>query len=265
MIKKLSFRMAAWAALLFSFSLSSCKKDNVGQPPPGSGAKLVSYSNADEKLVFEYNNDQSLRKVTVKSELVTGGVEQVYTVNYRADKKIDQLSTAGGTRIQLQWTNGELTGSETWVGNDKVSITEYQYLNGLLKSTLVKMVYGNDVVPFLKFSFIYDNAGNIGRTNTWSYNFLSGQLESTGHVEMEYDTKPSPFSGMKQLMQVFWQAATPNNVTRTIQYASDGQEEEQTVYQYTYNASQYPVAAQVTTTAPGQEPVNGSVHFTYGQ
>lgn len=267
MNNKPTFRAALLAAVTLSMlSLSSCQKETPGNQDPGNNMpRLVSFRNGEEKMSFTYSADQSLRTVTVKSELVTGGEENVYTLSYRPDKKIDAFTAAGGNRIKLLWTNNDLTGAETWLGNQKVSVTEYEYLNGTLRSVFIKMVYGNNLVPFMKFSFTYNTAGNVGRLNTWTYNFLNGQLEFSGHADMEYDSNPNPFAGLKEVLKVFWQVATPNNVTRIIQYDPQGAQEDETVYTYTYNNRRQPVSAAVRTNLPGQAPVNSTAQFTYVQ
>ncbi len=268
MINNSAFKAAFSAtALLAVLSLASCKKDDVtGNPPPGNNtARIAAYSHGDDQWTFQYNADKSLKTVSVKSELFNSGEETAYNITYRADKKMDVLSSTDGSSIRLQWNNGTLTGAETWVSNQKVSVTSYEYLNGFLKTVDIRMVYGNNLVPFMKFSFVYNNAGNIGRTNIWSYNFLTSQLEFTGHSEMEYDSNPSPFADMKELMAVFWQTSSGNNITRITQYEPGGQEEEKTSYTYTYNSKRLPVSAVVTTTSAGQQPVNSTAQFTYVQ
>ena len=266
-MNRLTLRSALYTAAAFTvLSFASCKKDEVTSNPPGNTtARLASYSSGDEKLSFTYNADQSLKTVTVKSELFNGGAETAYNISYRSDKKIDALTAAGGDRIRLLWDNGILKGTETWIANQKVSVTDYEYQQGLLKLVTTKMVYGNILVPFTKFGFVYSNTGNIGRTNVWTYNFLSSQLEFSGHSEMEYDNNPSPFAGLKEVMAVFWQAASINNVTKITQFEPGGQPEEITEYTYTYNSKRLPVSAVVSSTFPGQTPVTSTAQFIYAQ
>jgi hypothetical protein len=265
MINKPTFKAALLAAASMAiFSLSSCQKETPDNPGSGNNApRLVSYQSGEEKMSFTYNADQSLRTVTVKNDLVTGGEENVYTLSYRPDKKIAAFTASGGNRIQLLWNNQVLTGIETWVANQKVSVTDYEYQNGSLKTVSVYLVNGNNRVALMKFSFVYNTAGNVGRLNTWTYNFPNGQLEYSGHADMEYDSNPNPFTGLKEVLQVFWQVATPNNVKKITQFDTAGVQEEETVYTYTYNDRRLPVSATIRSTGTGLPPLNSTAQFTY--
>lgn len=264
MTNKLLIRNAAWAALFFaSTGFFSCKKDKAEPQTPAPAAVLQEYKSADEEIKFEYDAAAQLNKVIVKADDNGQPLQTVYTVKYLPNKKIDELTGNTGTKIKLLYTDNKLQKAETYEANTKTSVVEYEYLNGLLKSAVFKLVDGNTARPFQKQSYTYSSAGNIVRIDNWELDYNTQQLVPAGYVTREYDNKPNPFATVNDIMMILWQASSKNNAIKETRFSTTNQQTEQTTFTYTYNAKQYPISAQVRTQVPGEQPVTATIFYGY--
>ena len=257
-------KKSIFAAMISIAALSSCKKPvSVPAPPPPKPLQLIEFKSEDDVTKFDYNADGSLKTILLSNDPVSTDDNVTYTVKYLANKKIDELTGSNGARIKLSYnTAGILTKSEAFIGIEKISQTEHTYAAALLSTSTISVFDNNTPVPFFKSEFTF-TSGNITRANVSMYNPLTNKLEPTGHVLNQYDTKINPLASLGDIMLVFWQAASKNNVTKQQYFNKQGAAEEVVETTYTYNAQGYPVSAAMRETAPGQQPSTATISFKY--
>ena len=103
------------AFLLFTGLLAgtvSCKKDKNDSPeptPPPAVQKIKEFKDGEEFIRFDYTAAGDVNKVTINTELNTGGTEMIYTVQYNVNKKIAALESPGGLKIIPVYENNIMT------------------------------------------------------------------------------------------------------------------------------------------------------------
>jgi hypothetical protein len=245
--------------------LTACKKEYSNTTPPATAiARFESRSGEDGFISFEYNSNGTIKKAAVANELSPGDTTR-YTISYTADKRISEFTNDAGVKFTPVYTNGELTRVQIrTVQNDDLAYTDYEYLNGFLKSVTVFFVSGNQVTPFFKSSFIYDASGNIRRTQLFSADPLSPDgLSADGTVRHVFDNKTNPLYSAKEFLRMILMIPSPNNVSKEEAVDSNNQPERVKEYNYIYNNKELPLSAVLTETVPGKPIQTKSIAYRY--
>ena len=244
--------------------LTACKKEySHNGPPPTAVTRFESRSGEDGFTGFEYNADGTINKAAVANELTPGDTTR-YTVSYTADKRIREILNDAGVKFTPVYTDGELTRVQIrTLQNDALGYTDYEYLNGFLKSVTVFFVSGNQVTPFFKSSFMYDNAGNIRRTQLFSADPLSPDgLSPDGTTRSVFDNKINPLYAAKEFLWMILIIPSPNNVSKEEAFDKNSQPEQTKEYNYTYN-KELPESAVLTETIPGKPVQTKNIRYRY--
>jgi hypothetical protein len=264
MYKTNLIKQTLFAVFISLVAFSSCKKEKSDEPAtPSKPLQLTEFSDGADVTRFAYNADGSLKTVVLSNDPVTFDNNVTYTVKYLTNKKIDELNASNGAKIKMSYTNGFLSKAEVFAGTDKISQTDYAYTGTVLKSSTISLVDNNTPLPFFKGEFVFNNAGNITKTNAFIYNPLTNKLEASGYVNKQYDNKINPFIALGDVVLVFWQVAPKNNVTKMEYFDAKGKAEEVVETAYTYNAQGFPVKATMKETQPGQQPTTATVTYKY--
>lgn len=243
----------------------ACKKDKDNTPeptPPPVVQKLREFKNGEEFIRFNYNAAGEVNQVTVNSDLNTGGIPTVYTVNYDAAKRLSSLESTG-EKIVAVYENNVLSRADFFEADQRIGYTNYQFENGLIKRATLYFGEDNDYQPYLEFNFTHNAAGNITEMVTLTASGVPGQLVRAGHVTYQYDQKTNPRYQQRDLLAMFWQSANKNNITIEDHFDSDLQPEDRFAYNYQYNDKGLPKSAVVTQGPPGQPPVTTNQSYTY--
>jgi hypothetical protein len=265
-LKKM-FRQSLTAFALFAgltTSLVSCKKDkddNDGGTPGNQTLHVKEFNNDGEFIRFRYNGAGKVDQVTVSSELNSGGEVLVYSVSY-VNGKLDKLESTENV-ITANYENGNLTSSDMLIDGDKIGFTNFQYEANEITRASTYAGGGTDFELIREFIFERNNAGNIEEAIALLSDGEPGQLDRFGHVEFQYDQKTNPLYEHRDLLALFWQGVSKNNITREDHFDADLAAEDRYVYAYTYNDKSYPVTATVTQGLPGQPTSTSQVFFTY--
>ena len=205
-------------------------------------------------IAFTYNPDGTVKKVTVKSEAITGDDLVDYSVTYNASKKIESLVSTTGDKIVPVYENEILKRADLFTGPERTGYTNYSYENGLLKRATIYFGSGTNYEPFLEYNFSYNAAGNLSENVVMMTDGVPGHMVRAGHVTFQYDQKTNPLHTHRDLLNLFWLSSSKNNITREDHFDSNLQLEDQYVYTYTYKANGLPEKAQVKVGLPGQPP-----------
>ncbi len=266
MQRKTSIRKSFSALLLLAgltTAAVSCKKDKNDDPgtqPPPAAEKLKEFKTGEEFIRFEYNAAGAVTKVTLKNDGTTGDATMIFNVTYSGNK-ITSLETTG-QKIVPVYENNVITRADMLQDNEKVGYTAYQYENGSLKRATIYAGEGNDFSPVLEFIFSYNN-GNITEMVTMVADGEPGHMARAGNVTYQHDQKSNPLFTQKDLLALFWQAPSKNNVTVENHFDADQQPEDKFVYNYTYKSNGLPLSAVVTQGLPGQPAATENVEYIY--
>lgn len=253
--------------LLFTGLVSgaiSCKKDkdNNSPEPPPAAQRIKEFKTGEEFVRFDYNAAGDVNKVTINSDVNTGGADMTYTVNYDAGKKIASLD-AGAEKIIPVYENDLLKRADIFQEGVRVGYTNYLFGNGVIKRATIYFGEGNDFQPFLEFNFTYNAAGNIAENVALMASGEPGHMERSGHITYQYDQKSNPLYAQRDLLVLFWQGASKNNIKVEDHFDADLQPEDKFVYDYEYNNNGLPKSAVVKQGLPGQQPATSNVSFIY--
>jgi hypothetical protein len=241
----------------------SCKKDKDNSPePPPTAERIKEFKTGDEFIRFDYNAAGDVNKVTINSDVNTGGAEMTYTVGYDAGKKIISLE-AVGEKIVPVYENNLMTRADIFQDNERVGYTTYLFDGGLIKRATIYFGEGTDFQPFLEFNFAYNGAGNITETVALVANGEPGHMERSGHINYQYDQKTNPLYAQRDLLALFWQGASKNNIKVEDHFDENLQPEDKFVYDYQYNNNGLPKSAVVKQGLPGQPVTTSNLNFIY--
>lgn len=216
--------------VILTLGALSCKKDNSGQPPAETIAKLKSW--VDDGGVTNYTYDASGR--ITKYEHV-GGSKSTY--EYQNGLVIHKLYSAGGNLFSTK--NLELDASGYVIhevdpgGQGTPSARVYNAEHQLVKSVSVTGNFTNSMDYFYTNgncdSMRYTTNGQWGQTVKWTY----------------YTDKPNSLSYKNQGM-TFW-GVSSKNLTKSEQYFySDGTAGDKSNYTYELDASGHVTKQTVT-------------------
>lgn len=245
--------------------LTACKKEySYNGPPPTAVTRFESRSGDDGFTSFDYNTDGSIKKAAVANELLPDDTTS-YTVSYTVDKRIREIINDAGVKFTPVYTDGKLNRVQIrTLQNDALGYTDYEYLNGFLKSITVFFVSGNQVTPFFKSSFMYDAAGNIRRTQLFSADPLSPDgLSPDGTTQSVFDNKTNPLYAAKEFLWMILIIPSPNNVSKEEAFDRNNQPERTKEYNYVYNNKELPLSAVLTETIPGKPTQTKNIAYWY--
>jgi hypothetical protein len=245
--------------------LAACKKEySNGTTPPTTATKFKSRSGEDGFISFEYNTDGSIKKAAVANEGSPDDTTR-YTVSYTADKRIIEIVNDAGVKFTPVYTGEELTRVQIrTLQNDALAYTDYEYLNGFLKSVSVFFVSGNQVTPFYKSSFIYDASGNIRRTQLFSADPLSPDgLSPDGTTRSVFDNKTNPLFAARDFLWMILITPSPKNTSKEESFDRNNQPERTKEYNYVYNDKILPASAVLTETIPGKPIQTKNISYHY--
>lgn len=246
-------------------SVTSCKKDNDNSPappPPPPAERIKEFKTGEEFIRFDYNTAGDVNKVTINSDVNTGGNTMVYTVNYNAAKKITSLE-APGERIVPVYENNLLTRADIFENDARIGYTTYTFENNLLKRATIYFGEDTEFMPVLEFIFTYNAAGNITETVTMMASGEPNHMERAGHVTYQYDQKSNPLYAQRDLLLLFWQGASKNNIKVEDHFDATLQLEDKFVYDYQYNNNGLPKSAVVKQGLPGDPGTTSNLTFIY--
>jgi len=258
-------RAAVLFILAVAMLLTACKKEySYNGPPPTAVIRFESRSGDDGFTSFEYNIDGSIKKAAVANQLSPDDTTR-YTVSYAADKRIREIINDAGVKFTPVYTDGKLTRVQIrTLQNDALGYTDYEYLNGFLKSVTVFFVSGNQVTPFFKSSFMYDAAGNIRRTQLFSADPLSPDgLSPDGTTQSVFDNKTNPLYAAKEFLWMILIIPSPNNVSKEEAFDRNNQPERTKEYNYVYNNKELPLSAVLTEIIPGKPTQTKNIAYRY--
>lgn len=257
---KNTFYLIAFIACM----IASCKKETVSNTPPAqAGVHLEKYINGDEFIEFFYNEDTEVNKVVLKNERSTAGDETSFTVAYNNDKTIKELVANNGQRIVPVYDNGILTRADIFEAGVRVAYTAYNYENNNLKKATVYYQDLNDFLPVFELILTYDSNGNIAETVVMIADETPNHLVRAGSVQMEYDAHQNPLYAYNDLLALFWQAASKNNIAVENHFDAVSAPEDKRTYRYAYHENGMPATALVTKGLPGTEQTTINVNFIY--
>jgi hypothetical protein len=245
--------------------LCSCKKDKEDGPgnnPPVT-ERIKQYTQGNEFVKFDYNASGDVTTVTINSEVNTGGVPTAYSVSYDGAKKITSLQNTDGEKIVPVYENNRIIRADMLIADERIGYTTYNYENGNLKRATIYFGQDTDYEPFLMFEFTYNTAGNLTQTVSMVSNGMPGMLVRAGHVDAQYDNKTNPLYAQRELMILFWQSISKNNVTLEDHFDANQVAEDRFTYNYTYNAKGLPTAAVVAQGLPGGPTTALNVLYVY--
>ncbi len=252
--------MLVFATMLAAFSSCNKDKDNPGTP---AVLRIAEYKNGEDFARFFYNADGSVKKLTLKTDINTDGDAVDYTVSHTNDNKIASLTTAAGEKIEPVYENGVMKRADIFQGVTRTGYTNYHYEAGLMKKATIYFGQDTDFEPVLEFNFKYNAAGNMTETVVMIANGEPGTLVRSGHVEYEYDQKTNPLYIHRDLLALFWQGVSKNNITIENHFDSELQAEDKYAYTYNYKANGFPENAVVKQGLPGNPIITTNINFTY--
>lgn len=184
-------------------------------------------------------NDQGvIQKIEVKEQ--PSGDNVVYKVNYNTSSKQYISKTATFTSSGITYKDST---AYTYNTSGKI-IQEIYYLNDGASGGYVESE---------KFEYSYDGSGNMVQMKDSYYNKTTGKYEPVSEVSFEYDSKINPINlGSEAILINELLSTSSHNVTKiTIKNLLDPTYNETISFNYTYNATNKPVSAQVTFSSLG--------------
>jgi hypothetical protein len=263
-LKQSFFRFFLFVGL--AAAMVACKKDKdsngPGPDPVPNSAKLQAYTNGEDYIRFTYNADGTVKKVTVKTDDSNYGDEMDYTVTYNAQKKIASLAT-DWYKIEVEYQNNVLSRANMYEYNNQIGYTDYVFENGNLKKATIHYGEGGLFVPLMEYVMTYNGQGNLTETLVKMAAGEPGQLLPAGLTTYEYDQKANPLYQYRELLALFWQSPSKNNITVESEFDGDHQLTDKFTYTYTYKSNGLPEKGTVKQGLPGQDPVTSQLTFTY--
>jgi hypothetical protein len=275
-----SFRRLLVALLGFVLlSTTACKKDKDPHTPvpPAKQKKLVKIQESpDDYTSFDYNTDGTLQKMTVSNRFESGLIVYSLTLQYGADKKIDQAVYNNGNKLKFFYENGLLTKTE--LADDKgVLLNVYTFIYDYKKRLTTYTVFGpfplddgapgTSYKPVLKTEYAYFNVNDslVHEAVTYKRNPVTKQMDKWLIVRADsYDDKKNPLAELGDLSLALFQEVSKRNVTSGGIYDADYILKEYTENDYTYRGDGYPSAnVQKSLDPRGTIPTILNITYTY--
>lgn len=266
-MKTTVLKLIASAIMALSvFVLSSCKKQDDPTPPSSPvSQRIAEIQSGSDFMKFEYNADNTVKKVTAKLEMETSGETETYHVKYDGFKKITEVTYGTNQRIVPVYNNNIITRANAYEGETQTGFTQYGYQNGLLKTATVFFVLAdNSAEPMLKLEFTHDAKGNVTKTDTY-ISFLGKELAYSGSTIYTYDDKVNPLLPNKEFLSLLWMPASPNNVLSEEVKTVEGTTESLTTYTYNYLSNRLPGSGTAVTKKSGEPDLVENMRYIYNQ
>ena len=215
-------------------ALSSCKKynDNDG---PGKGpvpekkiAKL--YQDPQNFIEFFYNAEGKLSKIKIAEEDLGSDV-QTLDVFYGDNKRIANIYTQDGLRINYRYENDKLERTETQDSQGQIiTMGSYFYENGNLTDYGLFGPFplddGQEGISYKRVQeskYSYNNDKSIRTITTNLRNPLTNRMEYAGRrVYERYDSKINPLKHLADFSYGFFQELNPSNILNEVAYDDKG-------------------------------------------
>lgn len=233
-------------AVSFISSLTGCKKDTAEDPFPAPHSTLLKeLTTNDQYIRFSYNADSTIQSVITNT--LDSGMVITYKVEYTDDKKIALLQANNGKKIVPVYEDGIIKRTDYYEGDIRVGYGYYLFENQQLKNaSYYKRIAEAEYVPVFSFAYEYTQAGLIKEAVLMGEAEVPNLLRRKGHSSYEYDDKNNPLYRSKDLLLLFFQAVSKQNVVKEDHYNALLQVDGRTQYSYQYNNQSFPVSAELT-------------------
>lgn len=222
--------------------LTSCKKEKTTDPPVDSKATLTKIVNGEDFIQLGYNPGGTVSSIT--TTLLSDDEEAVtYSVQYSEDKKIKELNGEDGMRITPVYDEGVLIRTHFHKNGVHIAYAAYQVNGGIAKEVTLYGRDENDFSPALSYRLEYNAKGNVRESVLMIPGEIPGQLVREGHIAYEFDEKENPLYQHKELMLLFMQAVSRNNVLKEEYFDKNFTVEDRYRYAYTYKTNGLPEKA----------------------
>jgi len=257
------------------YVMMGCRKTTTGNTDPSPNTKkLVKIEEGTaDYTIFEYGTDGALKKV--KAVYYIGGNDQEsysWTLSYNTDKKLSQMISDKGTRIDLIYENGLLQKKENRDLNGRLNFVDSFYYenNRLLRLRVLmpKMVNNSTVMDAMSdIRFTYYSTHAMKEAFHLDRNAATGQLENSIMEKTEtYDNKINPYSLLGDFGFVFFHNINTRNPVDEVTYDyrnGDYYIAKTITNDYMYDAAGYVLVNRQTITLPGQQPRTITYRYTY--
>lgn len=251
---------------LLAILVTACSKSPVIKPAPVpvpviNALSKVEYSGGDYDSLY-YNSDLQVIKIVVHTNAVMP-FDQVYTIEYDANKKVTRVVDNTGERYDYIYVNGVLGGVTHYIGNDKFDFKLYDYTNG--KLTHVEEYYrpsfntpGYEMTAEIDFEYFPD--GNLKKQTMYGFtqqNRTKYKLFSTTYSD--YDTKPNPTAFLDRFTYYAQLDIQKNNPGKMVGRDEMNGTDNNFEYAYTYNDFLNPLTRK--TTASGGSVTTAKLYY----
>lgn len=245
--------------------LVSCQKDDLNISPQPFPSRIEKISMDNDLMTLNYDAGGRVSTVSLPDQIQGGATPVEFTISYDAASRITKLSNGTDYTITPVYENNELSRVQaTNASNETIYVTDYEYLNGFLKSAVVKVDDGSGgLTNGLKFIYLYDANGNVSKTQMYIGHFGGSDWLYVGSQEFTYDNKVNPLKNIKSLLQILLLNISGNNILTDKSLDVTGQVEQTQTFTYTYNSQNLPVSATVQILETGSAPVSKQVRYTY--
>ena len=239
------------AALSSTIVMSCSKNDSNSGPVPTPTKKLVKIEEDDNSTTtFAYNSDGTFQKITTADADGEGN-----TMNFAySSGKLSTITNSDGSKISYVYQSDKIVKAEIFdAANEKISYNEFAYQDGKVSSVTMHVRNdaegSTDYVQYLKTAFTYYANSDTKDMSVSILNPLTNQLElSEKRTYEQYDTKTNPLAQLGEFSKVFLMDMSARNPLLEKAFNANGQLTETVTYEYTYDASGYPVQVKSTTT-----------------
>jgi hypothetical protein len=255
--------------------LSSCKKDKDDEGPgkgPVPEKKIVKlYQDPQNYIEFSYTPEGRLSKLKLAEEDLGSNV-QTLDVFYGENKRIANIYTQDGLRINYRYENDKLERTETQDSQGNIlTMGSFFYENGNLTDYGLfgpfPLEDGQEGVSFKRVQeskYSYNNDKSIRTTTTNLRNPLTNRVEFAGRrVYEKYDSKINPLKSLGDFSYGFFQELNPSNILKEVAFDEKGAVQETVERTFTYDDFGYPLTCVEKTTETGKGTVTKTLTFTY--
>lgn len=222
--------------------LTSCEKEKTTDPPVDSKTTLTKIVDGEDFIQLGYNTDGTVSSITTTLLSDDEGAVN-YSVQYSPDKKIKELNGEDGMRITPVYDGGVLIRTHFHKNGVPIAYAAYQVINGVPKEIALYGRDENDFSPALSYTLSYNAKGNVQESVLMIPGETPGQIERVGHIAYEFDDKENPLYKHKDLMLLFMQSVSRNNVLKEEYFDKDLTLEDRHRYTYTYKNNGLPQKA----------------------
>jgi hypothetical protein len=200
-------------------------------------AERMSYGDHSYR-VLEYDDDNKV--VRVISGLIVEGEadESVYTISY-IGSLVDKIALDNRWRMEYKYDNDRVIETHEVVNNNLNSVNRFFYdVSGRINESYLLMNDAGSLREALKYSYEYDDRGNVTRIREFVYNSVNASYDNGPVMEFEnFDNNPNAYGVfMTNFSNVY--RYSPNNARLWRVRQMNGTVGEVT-YSYEYNEEGY--------------------------